>query len=107
MPSNHAMITARALGAMPEFIEAECGSRALTQAFADANLPIEIIDRRELFIPETSLMAFIAAGGKLVGDERIGLSLAPVLTVAEYGIWGDYFLSAPRCARACNAPCRR
>lgn len=94
MPSS-AMITARALGAMPALIARECGERGLQLAFERSDLPLRLLDSPDCFIPQLALSRFIAAGGRLLGERNIGLLFAPHLTVADYGLWGDYVLSAP------------
>jgi len=98
--ARYAMISARALGAMPRFIEAEAGARGLDRACAAAGLPLGIENDDKGFIPQRSLMAFVEEAARLVGDERVGLALAPHLTPADYGVWGAYVLSAPTLADA-------
>jgi len=93
--ASYAMISARALGAMPRFIEGEAGARGLDRACAAAQLPLGIENDDAGFITQRSLMAFVDEAARLVGDERIGLALAPHLTPADYGVWGAYVLSAP------------
>ena len=78
--TEHAMISARALGATPSFIEEQAGARGLELASAAAGLPfgIEKDDRR--FITQRSLMDLLGQAARLVGDDCLGLVLAPHLT---------------------------
>ena len=94
MPA-YPMISARALGAMPRFIEAEAGPRGLDRASAAASLPIGIESEDAHFISQRSLMIFLDQGARMVGDERLGLDLARHLLPSDYGVWGAYVLSAP------------
>ena len=94
------MISARALGAMPRFIQMEAGTRGLLRALEIAGLPAGIEQDDSRFIPQRSLLQFLDQGARLVGDARIGLVLALHLTPAAYGVWGDYVLSAPTLADA-------
>ena len=89
------MITAKALGAMPQFVLDAAGQRVLDRALAQAGLPRRFIDQRDGYIPEHSLATFVSSAARSVGHENIGLLWAPSLTVADYGAWGRYVLSAP------------
>lgn len=89
------MISAKALGAMPQFVLEAAGSRALDRALIRAELPHRFISQRDGYIPENSLATFVSSAARSVGYENIGLLWAPSLTVADYGAWGRYVLSAP------------
>jgi AraC-like DNA-binding protein len=89
------MITARALGSSPRFIESETGPRGLAYAFSVAGLPPGVEHDSRQFITQRSVMTMLDVAARMVGDERLGLTLAPHLSVAEYGTWGRYVLSAP------------
>ena len=93
--SECAMVSARALAAMPSFIEAQAGARGLELASAVAGLPLGIENDESRFITQRSAMVLLDQGARLVGDDRLGLVLAPHLTPNDYGIWGAYVLSAP------------
>ena len=87
------VITARALAGMPELIERECGSRALQVTLQECGLPLELLDEPRFFIPQQSLKKFVAAGSRRLGERDLGLVAAPILSVRDYGIWGDYVLA--------------
>jgi len=89
------MISAKALGAMPHFVLHAAGSRALDRALTQAELPHRFINQRDGYIPENSLATFVSSAARSVGCENIGVMWAPSLTVADYGAWGRYVLSAP------------
>lgn len=89
------MITAQSLGSMPEFIISELGSSAIGRVMARSALPDRVLENRNLFIPESMLTSFLRNAAREVGDDHFGLLVAPHLTVADYGIWGEYVLGAP------------
>ncbi|EEE37497.1 transcriptional regulator, AraC family [Rhodobacteraceae bacterium KLH11] len=89
------MISAKALGAMPQFTLDQIGEKALTRALGKAGLPDTFIDTRDGYIPKHALAVFIGEVGRELGESNIGLIWAPALTVADYGAWGGYVLGAP------------
>lgn len=93
--NRHAMINARALGAIPRFLRAEAGARGFARAHAVSGLPhgIEVEDAR--YITQRALMTFIDESARLVGDERLGIRLAQYMNPGDYGVFGTYLLSAP------------
>jgi len=86
----HPMISARVLGAMPHFIKAEAGTAGLLRACQVAGLPIGVEQDERQFITQRSLMSFIDVAARLIGDDQLGLVLAPHLTPLDYGTWGRY-----------------
>lgn len=91
----HAMISARAMGAIPRFLRAETGVRGLARAHAASGLSPGIETEDTRYITQRALMAFIDESARLVGDERLGLKLAQYMTPGDYGVFGTYLLSAP------------
>jgi AraC-like DNA-binding protein len=89
------MITARSFGAMPEFIAAYFGARSLDRVMARSGLPFSVLENRNLYIPQSLLASFLLNSAREAGDDRFGLAVSPHLTVADYGVWGEYVLSAP------------
>ncbi|MFC3612556.1 AraC family transcriptional regulator ligand-binding domain-containing protein [Lutimaribacter marinistellae] len=89
------MISAKALGAMPQFVFEVAGERRLEKAMDAAGLPFHFIDERAGYISEHSLATFIHEAARSAGRQNIGLLWSSVLTVADYGAWGEYVLSAP------------
>ena len=90
-----AMITAKALGEMPQFAMSELGEKGAFAALQAAGLPQQFLEDRDGYIPEHSLVDFVEKVARSLGQDGLGLSLAPYLTVADYGAWGRYVLSAP------------
>lgn len=90
-----AMISAKALGAMPQFVLEVAGEKRLAKALDAADLPFQFIDERSGYISEHSLATFMQESARAAGQQNIGLLWAPFLTVADYGVWGQYVLTAP------------
>lgn len=89
------MISAKALGGMPQFVLEVAGEKRLAAALHAANLPFHVVDERTGYISENSLATFVHKAAQSAGQQNIGLLWSPHLTVADYGAWGQYVLSAP------------
>ena len=88
------MISAKALGAMPQFVLEVAGERRLAQALDAAELPFQFVDERAGYISEHSLATFVHEAARSAGQQNIGLLWSSYLTVADYGAWGEFVLSA-------------
>lgn len=89
------MISAKSLGAMPQFAVAEIGEKGTVQAFESAGLPLHFIEAQDGCIPEHSLAEFIEDVSRRLGYDGLRLLWAPHLTVADYGAWGRQVLTVP------------
>lgn len=85
---------------MPVFAHQELGERKTLMVLKSVGLPEEFLERRDGYIPEQSLAGFIGAISRELGQEGLGLLWAPLLTVADYGSWGSFVLSAPTLGQA-------
>ncbi len=94
------MITAKALGAMPQFALEIGGARVLKRAFDNAGLPYHFIDSRDGYIPEHAYGDFIHEVSRATGQPSIGLLWARELSIGDYGAWGAYILAAPNLGAA-------
>lgn len=94
------MISAKALGAMPQFVFEAAGEKRLVKALAASDLPFRFIEERSGYIPEYSLASFVHEAARSSGQQNIGLLWSPALTVADYGAWGQYVLTAPTLGNA-------
>lgn len=94
------MISAKALGAMPQFVFEAAGEKRLVKALAASDLPFRFIEERSGYIQEYSLASFVHEAARSSGQQNIGLLWSPVLTVADYGAWGQYVLTAPTLGNA-------
>ncbi len=89
------IICVAALAGIPAFVRDSFGERVLARANKAAMLDIEAIEDQDCFIPHVTMTTFIETAAKLSGEEHFGLGLAPYLSIANYGCWGDYILGAP------------
>lgn len=96
------MISAKALGAMPQFVLEAAGERRLLRAFDAADLPVHFIEEKGGYISEHALATFVHEAARSAGQQNIGLMWSPYLTVADYGAWGRYVLSAQTLKAALN-----
>ncbi len=97
-----AMITALTLGQMPELLAQECGERALNRVFSRSDLSPCLRYDKNHFIPQASLKSFVAEGSRELGERDLGLIAAPELSILDYGLWGNYVLSAPTLGDSMN-----
>lgn len=89
------MITAKALGAMPDFAISELGERKTLCLLSDSGLAESLIRERLGYIPENALCEFVTGIGRALGEDCLGLLFSPYLTVKDYGAWGSFVLAAP------------
>lgn len=89
------LICVTALAGVPDFVRHAYGETLLRRATRAAMLDIEAIENRDCFIPHATMTLFSGAVARFAGEEYFGLLLAPYLTIASYGCWGDYLLAAP------------
>lgn len=88
------IISVTALAGVPAFVRQTFGDRLIKQANAAAMLDIEAIEDQDCFIPHVTMTTFVESVAKLSGEENFGLMVAPHLSLANYGRWGDYILGA-------------
>jgi AraC-like DNA-binding protein len=89
------VISVTALAGIPAFVRHAFGDRLLRRANQAALLDIEAIEDQDCFIPQITMTTFLDAVAKLSGEQDFGLMVAPYLTIASYGCWGEYLLAAP------------
>jgi AraC-like DNA-binding protein len=80
---------------MPDFIAAEIGPKSLDRVMQRSGLPYSLLGERNNFMPETMLVSFLENSAREAGIDELGTLLAPYLTVADYGVWGEYVLGGP------------
>jgi len=88
------VISVTALAGIPAFVRHAFGEKLLHKASEEAMLDIEAIEDQNCFIPHLTMTTFADAVAKLSGEDAFGLLLAPHLTIANYGCWGEFVLGA-------------
>jgi len=88
------VISSHVLQGLPSFIRNEIGERALLRANRAAGFDVELIEDQNFYIPQQSMVAFVNAMARAVGDENLGLLLVPNMDVATYGSFGRYITQA-------------
>lgn len=59
-----------------------------------AGFDVELIEDRNVYIPQQSVMGFVEAMARAVGDARLGLLLVPNMDVSAYGSFGRFITEA-------------
>lgn len=94
------VVSVTALAGVSGFVRDAFGERVLRRANEVAMLDIEAIEDQDCFIPHVTLSAFIDATAQHSGEGNLGLLLAPHLSIASKGCWGEYILAAPTLGEA-------
>ena len=92
--ADAALISVTALAGVPAFVRGAFGERVLGNARQEAMLDFELIEDSDCFIPQRTMTTFAEAVARMAGEERLGLQLAPHLTIRQFGPWGEYLLGA-------------
>ncbi|MCO5066504.1 MAG: AraC family transcriptional regulator [Rhizobiaceae bacterium] len=85
---------------LPAFVRTEIGERALQRANRAAGFDLELIEDRNFYIPQQSVVGFVDAMARAVGDANLGLLLVPNMDVATYGSFGRYITEADTLGQA-------
>lgn len=88
------MISSHVLQGLPAFIRSEIGEKALYCANRAAGFDVELIEDRNCFIPQQSVLGFVEAMARAAGESNLGLLLAPAMNAAVYGTFGRYVFGA-------------
>lgn len=99
------VISSLALSGIPELLRREAGERVLGRVISTAGLDPERFEGERNFVPHAAVVAFLAAAARETGEERLGVLLAPHLSVLAYGIWGRHVLGAPTMGAAIARGC--
>jgi AraC-like DNA-binding protein len=88
------VISSHVLQGLPAFIRTEIGERALQRANRAAGFDVELIEDRNFYIPQQSMVGFVDAMARAVGDGNLGPLLVPNMDVSVYGSFGRYITEA-------------
>lgn len=95
MSNMPAMTMAEALGSMPAFIFDSMGEKTLKHCLAKAGLSASLLEVQNGYVPEISIGKLLEAAARKSGETNFGLHLVPIYSIHEYGMWGEYIVSAP------------
>ena len=65
-----------------------------------AGFDVELIEDRNVYIPQQSIVGFVEAMARAVGDAKLGLLLVPSMDVSAYGSFGRYITEADTLGQA-------
>lgn len=88
------LVSVAALAGVPALVRQAFGERVLMQAMRAAMLDIERVEDQDRFIQHATMICFLNGIERRSGEANLGLLLAPHLTLARYGCWGEYILGA-------------
>ncbi|MFB8342366.1 AraC family transcriptional regulator ligand-binding domain-containing protein [Brucella cytisi] len=94
------VIASYVLRGVPEFIRCQIGEKALQRANRVAGFDAEIIEEKNCFVSQTSVVKFVEAAARAAGDTNLGLLFVPGMNVATYGAFGRYILGADTLGQA-------
>jgi AraC-like DNA-binding protein len=82
------------MAGVPALVRHAFGEKVLRHANRAAMLDIELIEDQDCFIPHATMTGFLHEVERRTGEGNLGLLVAPHLSVARYGRWGNYVLAA-------------
>jgi AraC-like DNA-binding protein len=88
------VISSHVLHGLPEFVRHEFGEKALRLANRAAGFDTELIESRNFYISQRSVVRFVDAVARAHGDSHFGLLLVPAMNVSTYGSFGRYITEA-------------
>lgn len=94
------VISNHILHGMPAFVRHEIGDRALLRANRAAGFDIEMTEDRNCFIPHAAVVRFLKSAARAAGEPNLGILMAPVMNVANYGSFGRYVIGADTLGQA-------
>lgn len=87
------MTKATGLGALPTLLEQRVSSRALHRVFHRENVPMEVLENREIRMPLVSMMGLFENAAREVGSRTFGLTVGNNMGPGSYGMWLVYSAS--------------
>lgn len=89
------MISALSLGPMPALVQSEMGDKALQRIFRKSGLTGDLLYSRDGYIPQPALVRFFEATAREAGERWVLGPWVDAIQISDYGLWGDWVLSAP------------
>ncbi|MEM1429133.1 MAG: AraC family transcriptional regulator [Pseudomonadota bacterium] len=88
------------MGPLPDLLEIQAGSRAITRVFAAEGVPLGLIEDRVHWLPLASLAGLFEGAARETGDPVFGFSVGVDMQPVEYGLWARFALQAPTLGEA-------
>lgn len=88
------VISSYVLQGLPGFVRGQIGGAALDRANRAAGFDAELIENRNCFISQWSVLEFVEVLARAAGEPRFGLVIAPFMNVGGYGTFGGYVFGA-------------
>lgn len=89
------LITGFALGPTADIIERYGGWRAVEGAFRAAELPLQVIEQRSLFIPFEAQATLMEHAARQLGEAKLSIYIGLEFPISDLGIYGRYTAMAP------------
>ncbi|MAM12931.1 MAG: AraC family transcriptional regulator [Rhizobiaceae bacterium] len=90
---------------MPAMIQDVAGERGLHKACHLAELPLEVLDHRDMPIPLSMMSALFESSARTLGDRAFGLAVGKRMSYQVYGHWSDYSAQATNLGEALQRAC--
>lgn len=68
-------------------LEEMASTHAVHQVFAQARLPLELIENRSMLLPQQSLVALYEGAAHATGDRLFGFRVGQAMMPGDYGLW--------------------
>ncbi|MBS7700365.1 MAG: AraC family transcriptional regulator ligand-binding domain-containing protein [Chelatococcus sp.] len=94
------VIASYVLQGVPAFVRNEIGERTLHRANRAAGFDSELIEQSRFFVTQRSVVDFINAIARAMGEPGLGLLLVPTMDVGTYGNFGRYIFGAQTLGQA-------
>ncbi len=88
------VISSYVLQGLPTFVREHIGETALDSANRAAGFDAELIESRNCFVSQWSLLEFVEVLARAAGEPGLGLVIAPFMNVGGYGTFGGYVFGA-------------
>ncbi len=88
------MISSLVFAGLPDVFRREVGERTVARAMERVGVDLDLIEGEPCFVPHAVVIGFIEAIARATGEAEPGLLLAPRVSVATYGVFGQYLLQA-------------
>lgn len=88
------MTKATGFGNLPDMLEQFAGSHAVSRAFHQTGLPMEIIEFPDTSIPVEAMRDLFDTSARAAGDRCFGLNVGQQMTHVSYGLWMRYCAQA-------------